>query len=335
VKAIHARNAVLVALIMVAQCRVFAQIGVGGSANAKLDLSQFVALAQSTDRDEWWPAAQALGCIASQTDNWRQCVWDQARVNTLGMKFALAPAGTFVMGPDIHWIFKIQWPHTVQLSHPFRISTCEVTNKQFQSLFPDYKSDKQYSPDPDMPAVNITWEMAEQFCARLSDLEGVTYRLPTEAEWEYACRAGTQTLYCFGNDVGELSEYAWYDYKNGRASAVGLLRPNAWGLYDVHGNAFEWVSDWYSDDYYAECARKGTVVDPQGPEKGTTHVLRSSGWQVRNVEACASTCRFPLPTFDRRPFDPDPVGMRQTIGFRIVRDVDETRKSRNDDSNNE
>lgn len=194
-----------------------------------------------------------------------------------------------------------------------------MTNAQYQQMFPQFKVDAEYSPDPASPAVRVSWKDAVRFCKLLSGKENVVYRLPTEAEWEYACRAGTKTLYSFGFKPDRLPEFAWCNYVNGRASPVAMLKPNAWGIYDMHGNAFEWVSDWYSRSYYSECAAKGTVQDPKGPQRGWTHVLRGGGWQVRNPLALTSTFRIPLPTFDRRPFSPDPVGLRQTIGFRVVR----------------
>jgi formylglycine-generating enzyme required for sulfatase activity len=181
--------------------------------------------------------------------------------------------------------------------------------------------DAEYSPDPDGPAVNVTWKDADKFCKRLSEREGVAYDLPTEAQWEYACRAGTNTRFSFGSNPERLAEFAWYNYTNGRASPVAMLQPNPWGIYDMHGNAWEWAWDWFSDAYYSECAAIGTVKDPKGPASGRTHVLRGGGWQVREVSnfSLTSTFRMPLPLFDRDPFDPDPVGLRRTIGFRIIR----------------
>ncbi|MBU0718802.1 MAG: formylglycine-generating enzyme family protein, partial [Planctomycetes bacterium] len=174
--------------------------------------------------------------------------------------------------------------------------------------------------------VRVSWEQAAEFCKLLSEREGATYRLPTEAEWEYACRAGTTTRYSFGWDKKRLPEFAWCNYTNGRASAVGMLSPNPWGIYDMHGNVFEWVADWYSDTYYGECVERGISEDPQGPGKGRVHVLRGGGWEVDNPDALTCTARFPMPILDRIPFDPDPrtrdLGFRQTVGFRIVREPD-------------
>ena len=284
------------------------------------DLDRLITLSHSDKRTQWWPATRKLGRIAAADDARRDEIWERARVNVLGMKFARIEPGTFSMGPDYHRIFNIHWAHSVKLTQPYYMSVTEVTNAQFQRMFPEFKVDSKYSPDPDSPAVNVSWKDADRFCELLSGQEGVHYRLPTEAEWEYACRAGSTTRYCFGYDRAKLAEFAWWDYTNGKASPVALLKPNDWGMYDMHGNAFEWVSDWFSNSYYLECRKKGTVQDPKGPDRGRTHVLRGGGWQVRNPAGLTSTFRSPLPIFDRVPFDPDPVGLRQTIGFRVVRE---------------
>lgn len=288
-------------------------------------LDRLIALSRSAERSEWWPAVQRLGRIARTDAVLRAEIWNRAKVNTLGMKFVSVTPATFTMGPDWHRVFDLQQPHDVKITRPYYMAVAEVTNAQVQQLFPKFEADVTYSPDPDSPAVRVSWKDADQFCKLLSKSEGVAYRLPTEAEWEYACRAGTTSRYCFGDGLlykrAQLSEYAWWDYANGRASEVALLKPNNWGIYDMHGNAFEWVADWHSHFYYAECAETGTVEDPKGPEHGRAHVLRGGGWQVRNHLALTSTARFPLPRFDRRPFQWNTVGMRQTIGFRMLREV--------------
>jgi len=312
------------AVLYTGSCGYFQHVTSGTTAGY---LDELIQLSQSDSRSQWWPAVQELGRIARTNDTAREEIWRRARVNTLGMKFVLVEPGTFMMGPDLHFLFDIQWPHLVRITRPYYIGVTETTNAQFQQLVPEFMVELKYSPHPDSPAVKVSWNDAERFCKLLSKREGAVYRLPTEAEWEYACRAGTTTRYCFGNGLGrereKLSDYAWWNYTNGRASEVALLKPNNWGIYDMHGNAFEWVSDWYSRSYYGECAKRVLVEDPKGPEGWRVHVLRGGGWQVRNHMALTSTARFPLPTFDRKPFDPDPVGLRQTIGFRVVREVAE------------
>lgn len=282
-------------------------------------IEHLIARARDRQRAEWFPSAKKLGTIADSDDGSRERIWSEAKVNSLGMKFSLIAPGSFTMGPDISRFFSLQPGHLVEITQPFFISVTEVTNFQFSQVFPEYIADAEYSPDPDGPAVNVTWENAVKFCEILSKKEDAVYSLPTEAQWEYACRAGSKSAYCFGWNADRLSEFAWWNYVNGRASPVGTLQPNAWWLYDMHGNAFEWVSDRYSDSYYSECAAVGQVTDPMGPSDGQVHVLRSGGWQVRNPDALTCTFRMPLPLFDRRLLDPDPVGLRRTIGFRIVR----------------
>ncbi len=288
-----------------------------------LELAQLVPNAHSTDRERWWPTVKALGELARNHGTLRARIWSQAHVNILGMKFIEILPGTFSMGPDTHRISNVQIAHDVTLTRGFFISATEVTNAQFKRLFPEFESDATYSPDPDSPAVNISWDMGDRFCKLLSEKEGATYRLPTEAEWEYACRAGSTSRYCFGYGKSHLSEYAWCDESVGRASEAAMLKPNLWGVYDMHGNVFEWVADWYTNSYYSECASKGVVTDPTGPPSGWSHVLRSGPWATRNHMACTSTARFPRPLLDRVPFDPNPVKMSQLIGFRLVRELDE------------
>jgi formylglycine-generating enzyme required for sulfatase activity len=218
-------------------------------------------------------------------------------------------------------------PHEVRITRPFYMGAHEVTIGQFRRFVEEtgylteperdgtggYGVDlktkawsdgrrKEYSwRDPgfpqrdDHPVVNITWADAVAFCAWLSRKEGRTYRLPTEAEWEYACRAGTTTRYSFGDDPELLPKYAnTYDASGARefpewakwavkgddgypfTAPVGSFLPNAFGLYDMHGNAWEWCSDWYGEVYYS----RSPVEDPQGPETGTLRARRGGGWHV-------------------------------------------------------
>lgn len=281
---------------------------------------------QSTERDEWYPAAQRLGELAFGDTEARRRIWEQARVNTLGMKFVEVPAGEFTMGPDTHRLFNLWVGHPVEITVNFFVSVTEVTNEQLKQVIPAFETDSKYSPDHESPAVGVSWEEAAQFCKLLSEREGSVYRLPTEAEWEYACRAGSSVRFCFGHEEARLSEYGWCEAHVGKASLVALLKPNAWGIYDMHGNVFEWVSDWYSESYYADSAAAGLVRDPQGPEKGSSHVLRSGTWFASNPVACTCTARFPMPLFKRRPFMLNDPPMTQLTGFRVVREFDRHRE---------
>ena len=142
-------------------------------------------------------------------------------------------------------------------------------------------------PRTDQPVLNVSWNDAIAFCKWLSEREGREYRLPTEAEWEYACRAGTTTRYFAADSLEELGDYAWYDGNSGgRPHRVGQKLANAWGLFDMHGNVFEWCSDWYSADYYAN----SPLEDPTGPESGSFRVGRGGSW-VDAAVYCRSAYR--------------------------------------------
>ncbi|RWX51337.1 Formylglycine-generating enzyme, required for sulfatase activity, contains SUMF1/FGE domain, partial [Candidatus Electrothrix marina] len=129
------------------------------------------------------------------------------------------------------------------------------------------------------PVINVGWQDAVDYCEWLSRETGQTYRLPTEAEWEYACRAGSESAWCFGDDEKSLGEYAWYDKNSkNRTHPVGEKKANAWGLYDMHGNVWEWCQDWYDDEYYAACHKQGVVKNSIGPSSGSDRVIRGGGW---------------------------------------------------------
>jgi formylglycine-generating enzyme required for sulfatase activity len=147
----------------------------------------------------------------------------------------------------------------------------EVTQQQYEKVM---GTNPSTTKGPQNPVEKVSWNDAVEFCRKLSALPaeksaGYVYRLPTEAEWEYACRAGTQTAYSFGDSESELGDYAWYD-KNagGTTHPVGSKKPNAWGLYDMHGNVFEWCQDWYGS------YPSGSVTDPTGESSGSHRVVR-------------------------------------------------------------
>ena len=162
------------------------------------------------------------------------------------------------------------------------------------------------------PVENVSYADTVEFCRRLSEhpderLAGRRYRLPTEAEWEYACRAGSKTAFSFGDEAADLGSHGWHDANSGETThAVGCKRPNKFGLYDMHGNVWEWCSDWYSGKY--DASSLGT--DPQGPESGTVRVLRGGSWDSELAFArCAS----------RLGCDPDDTS--DVVGFRVVLDI--------------
>lgn len=196
----------------------------------------------------------------------------QSVTNSVGMRLALIPAGTFRMGspagsPDEQPV------RTVTISRPFYLGATEVTNEQFTRVMqqaPFFPNDP-----PTKPVVFVSWHQAKDFCLRLSVLEKATYRLPTEAEWEYACRAGTTTEFFWGNAWQD--GFAWAHPNSGRPTRsthpVGSMKPNAWGLHDMSGNAGEWC-----EDVYAPAYPPGDVTDPKGPARGDFRVVRGGAY---------------------------------------------------------
>jgi formylglycine-generating enzyme required for sulfatase activity len=208
-----------------------------------------------------------------------------AVVNSLGMRMMLVPAGSFIMGspPGEALRQAEETPHRVRLSRAFRISTKEVTQRQWLALMPQNPSPQ---PGDDLPVTSISWTQAREFCVKLSQKEGVTYRLPTEAEWEYACRAGGEAR------VGEaeLEAVAWYaDNSGGTPHPVGLKGPNAWGLHDLLGNVAEWTQD-----AYEPYPRGEEVEDPKGAATGSTRAVRGGSWRgFRPALRCAARASTP------------------------------------------
>jgi formylglycine-generating enzyme required for sulfatase activity/serine/threonine protein kinase len=237
--------------------------------------------------------------------------------NPLGMTFAYIPAGKFTMGPvslaergqEQHGNVVVGFnpsddvPHPVRLSRAFLLGTTAVTEAQWESLM-GTPSGFEFK-GADLPVEDITWDQAVAFCRRLSELEGRRYRLPTEAEWEYACRAGSATVYYFGDDEKALDRYAWVD---GKRHAVAMRKPNAWGLYDMAGNVQQWCGDWYAK--YSEASAE--VVDPTGPAQGTRRAIRGGGCKISFPRECASSYRASL--------DPSNVAQR-ACGFRCLLEI--------------
>ena len=202
--------------------------------------------------------------------------------DSIGMEFKLIPAGTFTMGDASGE--DDETPHEVTLTKPFKMGVHEVTQAQYEQLMGTNPSEFKGA---DNPVETVNWDDAVDFCRRLSELPaekkaGNVYRLPTEAEWEYACRAGTTTRFSFGDDESELGDYAWF-YGN-TSHPVGGKKPNAWGLYDMHGNVWEWCQDWYAD------YPSGSMTNPSGATSGSARVFRGGGWDD-TAEDCRSAYR--------------------------------------------
>jgi len=202
------------------------------------------------------------------------------------MKLKLLPAGTFTMGEAGRG--PTETPHEVTLTRPFCLGVYEVTNAQWKRLMGSVPSKQQGA---DHPVEQVSWENAVKFCQKLSSLPeeikaGRVYRLPSEAEWEYACRAGTTTKYSYADDKGRLGDYAWFnENSDSQTHPVGQKKPNAWGLFDIHGNVWEWCSDWYGQ--YG----RGAVTDPLGPSGGSGRVCCRGGNWYSAAEYCRSAYR--------------------------------------------
>jgi Tol biopolymer transport system component/formylglycine-generating enzyme required for sulfatase activity/DNA-directed RNA polymerase subunit RPC12/RpoP len=243
-------------------------------------------------------------------------------INSIGMKLVYIHAGSFVMGSNDSAAqlardytikkekFSNEFPqHQVRISESFWMGQTEVTQGQYKSVMnaQPWSGKPLVQESTNNPAVYVSWDEAVAFCRKLSQQEGKTFRLPTEAEWEYACRAGTTTRFSFGDSVSSLGDHAWF-YDNtdkvdqDYAHPVGQKKPNPWGLYDMHGNVWERCSDRYDKDYYSN----SPSVDPKGPSSGSYRSLRGGSWLNHEFDL---RCSYR----SNLPFDPD-----LHIGFRIV-----------------
>jgi formylglycine-generating enzyme required for sulfatase activity len=222
--------------------------------------------------------------------------------NSVGMTLVRVPAGVFMMGDPL---IADATPHPVKISKPFLVGAREVTQAQYRQVTGGNPS--QF-PGDTRPVEKVTWAEAVAFCEKLSAraeerAAGRTYRLPTEAEWEYACRAGAQTAFCLGPTLpADKANTAAAGY--GATTPVGTYPASRWGLYDVHGNVWEWCADWYDLGYYAIAP----PVDPPGPEAGTRRVTRGGSWQT-----APGDCRS---AFRNDAFAPD--SRSPAVGFRVV-----------------
>jgi len=224
-------------------------------------------------------------------------------VNSIGMRFVPISAGTFTMGVGSE-------ARQVTLTKAFDLGVYEVTQEQYEKVMGTnpIRVPLESFKGPQKPVVQVSWHDAVEFCRKLSALPaekkaGYVYRLPTEAEWEYACRAETTTKYSFGDSDSELGNYAWY-YKNSGDTPhpVGGKKPNAWGLYDMHGSVFEWCHDGYGE------YPSGSVTDPTGAALGSFRVDRGGSF-ANQTDFCRSAVRnWDSP--DDRSID---------LGFRVLR----------------
>ena len=245
--------------------------------------------------------------------------------NSIGMILVLIPKGTFQMGSPAREAGSRdnEGQHEVTLTQDYYLGAFEVTQAQYKKVMgknPSYFQGESVAERHPMtgrvvkevdsanhPVDMVSWKEAVKFCEKLSALPeerkaGRKYRLPIEAEWEYACRVGSTTEFSFGDDPGQLSNYAWFgENSKGQTHPVGEKKPNALGLYDMEGNVFEWCSDWYGK------YPKSPITDPTGPETGSNRVVRGGSWDCR-AASCRSAYRF----------GDEPFGRSFILGFRVV-----------------
>jgi formylglycine-generating enzyme required for sulfatase activity len=230
-------------------------------------------------------------------------------------RFVWIPPGTFTMGSPPTEVdrFDSEGPQTaVTISRGFWMGKYEVTQGEYESVIGTNPS--WFTGDPNRPVEQVSWQDATAYCDALTQQAraagripcGYDYRLPTEAEWEYACRAGTSTRFSYGDDHGytNLINYGWWDGNSGGTTRpVGQKLPNPWGLHEMHGNVWEWCQDWWS-----ESLPGGIAVDPQGPATGPGRMGRGGGWDY-NAKLCRSAFRAHFG---------GPGSWFVDVGFRIV-----------------
>ncbi len=236
-----------------------------------------------------------------------------------GSGFVRIPAGEFLMGSR-NGNDDEQPVHRVRISRSFEMGKFEVTQTQWESVMASNRnahegprtktvahgdavaaSDPSHFKGPTLPVENVSWDDVQQFLGALNALDKKhLYRLPTEAEWEYACKAGNM-----GENAERLNAVAWYrDSSGGKTQPVGQKEPNAWGLYDMHGNVWEWVQDWYAAGYY----KNNPVTDPQGSGPASYRVYRGGSWHSSTTD-----CHSAFRSFDL------PINRSYAVGFRLVR----------------
>jgi formylglycine-generating enzyme required for sulfatase activity len=304
---------------------VYAGLTITGTVGTVYQIQYVTDLAQ-TNRAANWRCLEFLQLPASPY------LWTDKSTPATGRRFYRAvefgaptnmvfiPPGTFRMGSPTNETdrFDNESPQTiVTVSRGFWMGQHEVTQGEYLALTgtnPSYfTTNNGYAEDLNRPVEQLTWSAATNYCGQLTDQERAagriavnsTYRLPTEAEWEYACRGWTSTRFSYGDDPGytNLVNYAWYGDHGGTTHPVAQKLPNPWGLFDMSGNVSEWCQDWF--DAYPG----GILIDPQGPATGTGRVVRG-GYYESPPEACRSAARgVNSPTYAYRSF-----------GFRILLD---------------
>lgn len=231
-----------------------------------------------------------------------------------GIEFVRVPAGAFRMGSPENEPKRVEDEgplRTVLFDKPFWMSKYEITQGQWKAVMADNPS--TFKKGDDYPVETVSWFDCQRFVQRLNSRNSETFRLPTEAEWEYACRAGSQAAFGFGSVTDELAEYAWYqDNSSGASHRVGQRKPNAWGLYDMHGNVYEWCQDCWRDSY-AGLPGNGAAWITSDPD---AHRVRRGGSWEKPAHNCRSAFRGSA----------HPDNQRSDVGLRLVL-VDDPRLS--------
>ncbi len=212
------------------------------------------------------------------------------------MEFVWIPPGEYMRGGRLSpkeaakkyerrasWYEREHPLHEVRLTEGFWMAKTPVTQAQYERMTGENPS---FFVGENRPVERVSWDDAVGFAEKLSERGEGTFRLPTEAEWEYACRAGTETQFYFGDDAEQLGDYAWYSgNSDNETHPVASKEPNDWGLYDMHGNVWEWCADWFGD-YPSE-----PVTDPTGPDTGVRRVVRGGSWS-NSPRYCRSASRY-------------------------------------------
>ncbi len=296
----------------------YAGLSIAGPVGAVYLVESIATLEQAGDRDAW--QAVALVQLATSPQLWIDPSgpavggrFYRATRPPLPVNMVFIPPGRFRMGCPGHESDggEYERPETVvTISQGFWMGRCEVTEAEYTAAMGFDPS--WFKGSADLPVERVTWYDAKAYCQQRSRLDrerglisrGMAYRLPTEAEWEYACRAWTSTRFSHGDDAicDALAKYGWYGENAGFATRpVGERLPNPWGLNDMHGNVREWCEDWF-DTYPG-----GSAVDPRGPATGTYRVVRGGGWADEPC-CCRSATRGCT----------DPASGSYDLGFRVV-----------------
>jgi formylglycine-generating enzyme required for sulfatase activity len=217
------------------------------------------------------------------------------------LEMVLISGGTFVMGsPNEEKDRGLdEGPqHLVTISQPFYMGKYEITQAQWKAVM---GSNPSFWKGDNLPVEMVSWDDIQTFVQKINQLGEGTFRLPTEAEWEYACRAGTTSRYYWGDDLNysQIIEYAWHrENSSSKTHEVGLMPPNTWELYDMSGNVWEWCQDWYGSSYYSQ----SVITDPTGPDSGINRVIRGGSWGSY-AQYCRSALRYGWSLPSRRDND--------------------------------